>query len=113
VAAVIVAALGLVACGGSGSSTSAKQEHLNELAEAAPEEMQAVDLSLALVAIQSGDEAGARADLAKACPGTSPDDALEHLKEVAKNVQGSEEVGHLSAKLQREYIENELARNVC
>lgn len=87
--AVVVAALGLVACGG-GSSTSAKQQHLNELADEAPGLSQTVAASAALLDLSNGDTAGAEAELAEACPDTDPSETLEHLEEV-RQAQGSRE----------------------
>jgi hypothetical protein len=55
-AALILAALGLVACGGSSSSTSAKQQHLHELAERYPEEKEAAEQAAAESGIEPASE---------------------------------------------------------
>jgi hypothetical protein len=111
--AVIVAALGLVACGGGGSDESPKQQHLDELAESTPEATQQVERSLALVAIEAGDVAGARADLAKGCPDTPPDEAMEHLREIQTSLRIGNEVGGLGSKASRELIDAELREHLC
>ncbi len=98
---VIFAALAVVACGGSGSSTSAKQKQLDEMAESYPEVMEAAAGSTALLDLSEGRLAGARAELAKACPDTPPDEAMEHLREI-QQAHGS-----------REEIETELAEDLC
>lgn len=110
--AVIVAAFGLVACGGDSSTTSSKQQHLDELAESYPEAKQAAEVSAALLGLAEGNAAGARESLATACPDTSPDEALAHLREAKEDIALSEEVGHLSRVRQREYVEIQLGE-VC
>ncbi|HEX4669230.1 MAG TPA: hypothetical protein VH275_04565 [Solirubrobacterales bacterium] len=110
--AVSIVALGLAACGGGSSPTSSKQQHLSELAEGAPDEMQAAGVSAALLDLAAGNNAGAREALATACPGTSPDDALENLREAKGDIALSEEAGHLSRMRQREYVEIEMGK-VC
>ncbi len=89
--AMLLAALGLVACGGSGSSTSAKQKELHELAESLPEERQVAERSMALVDLSNGEVAAARAALAEGCPDTPPDESMEHLREIQQQTHGSRE----------------------
>jgi|SRR5215203_924361 len=99
--AAFVATLGLVACGGGSSSTSSKQQHLDQLAESYSEPKQAAEVSAALLDLAEGNLAGTREALATACPDASPDEALQHLREAKEDIALSEEVGNLSRVRQR------------